>query len=153
MADRIWYQTPARRDTLRTFLSSFLHNRKWEIVFPENFLAGFMFWTIKTNFLKQMGTECGPNIATNQDEVRHSRHCVQQTWKRIVWPMSWALTAIGRCNCVTNLLASDLISMTLFISAKSGARGKAATKIVTNPNWIPVHTKNLLDEKCPILTH
>ena len=49
-------------------------------------------------------------------------------------PILAALAAMGRLSCVTNLLASPLISITLFNSAKAGANGKAATKIVTNPN-------------------
>ena len=49
-------------------------------------------------------------------------------------PISCDRVAVGRCSCVTNLLASERISMTLFSKANTGARGKAATKIVTKPN-------------------
>ena len=48
-------------------------------------------------------------------------------------PISCALLATGLLHWVTNLYASSRISMTLLIRAQSGARGKAATKIVTNP--------------------
>ena len=51
-------------------------------------------------------------------------------------PMVALRAAMGRRSCVVNLSASVRISSTLFISAKSGASGKAATKIVTKPNWI-----------------
>lgn len=51
-------------------------------------------------------------------------------------PMSLALTATGRRSSVTNFLASRRISMMLFSSANSGARGKEATNKVTKPNWM-----------------
>ena len=44
--------------------------------------------------------------------------------------------AMGRRNCVVNLSASVRISRMLLMKAKRGAIGKAATKMVTNPNWI-----------------
>lgn len=53
-------------------------------------------------------------------------------------PISFALAARGLLNSVTNFLASSRISMTLFKRAKSGAKGKAATKTVTMANWITV---------------
>lgn len=51
-------------------------------------------------------------------------------------PMSLALTATGLRSSVTNFLASRRISMMLFSSANSGARGKDATNKVTKPNWM-----------------
>lgn len=51
-------------------------------------------------------------------------------------PMSLALTATGLRSSVTNFLASSRISMMLFSSANSGARGKEATNKVTKPNWM-----------------
>lgn len=51
-------------------------------------------------------------------------------------PMVALREAIGRLSCVVNLSASVRISSMLFIKAKRGASGKAATKIVTKPNWI-----------------
>lgn len=50
--------------------------------------------------------------------------------------MSLALTATGLRSSVTNFLASRRISMMLFSSANSGARGKDATNKVTKPNWM-----------------
>ena len=50
-------------------------------------------------------------------------------------PMSWALSATTRLVSQTNFWASKRISTQLFRRAKSGARGKAATKIVMKPNW------------------
>ena len=49
-------------------------------------------------------------------------------------PMVWVRAAIGRRSWVTNLLASIRISMMLLMRANRGARGKAATNIVTKPN-------------------
>lgn len=49
-------------------------------------------------------------------------------------PISLAWEGRGRRHWVTNLYASKRISMTLFSSAKRGARGKAATKMVVKPN-------------------
>lgn len=60
--------------------------------------------------------------------------------------MSLALAAIGLRSSITNFLASRRISMILFSRAKSGARGKEATKRVTIPNWMTKETderKNL----------
>ena len=50
--------------------------------------------------------------------------------------MSWALSATGRRNTLTNLKASNLISTILLSQANNGARGNAATKIVMKPNCI-----------------
>ena len=50
-------------------------------------------------------------------------------------PMSWALSAIGRLTSHTNLSESIRISKMLLASAKNGAKGNAATKIVMKPNW------------------
>lgn len=50
--------------------------------------------------------------------------------------MFLALAATGLRNSLTNFLASKRISMILLRRAKSGARGKEATKRVTIPNWI-----------------
>lgn len=57
-------------------------------------------------------------------------------------PISLALAAIGLRNSVTNFLASRRISMMLFSRAKSGARGKEATKRVTIPNWMTERDKS-----------
>ncbi|KAH3736773.1 hypothetical protein DPMN_043346 [Dreissena polymorpha] len=51
-------------------------------------------------------------------------------------PISCDRRARGRFHCVTNLYASRRISMMLLSRAKNGARGKAATNMVTNPYWI-----------------
>lgn len=48
--------------------------------------------------------------------------------------MSVARAGRGLLHWVTNLYASNLISMILFNKAKRGARGKAATKMVVKPN-------------------
>ena len=58
--------------------------------------------------------------------------------------MSLALTATGLRSSVTNFLASRRISMMLFSSANSGARGKDATNKVTKPNWITARTAGQL---------
>ena len=50
-------------------------------------------------------------------------------------PMSCALSATARLFSEMYLLASSLISTQLLSNAKSGAMGKAATKMVTKPNW------------------
>lgn len=50
--------------------------------------------------------------------------------------MSLVLTASGRLSSVTNFFASSRTSMTLLRRANTGARGKEATKRVTNPNWM-----------------
>lgn len=50
-------------------------------------------------------------------------------------PMFWARSATGRRYSHANLWASRRISTQLLRSAKSGARGNAATKMVMNPNW------------------
>ena len=52
-------------------------------------------------------------------------------------PMSCALCATGRRKSHTILSESMRISKMLLARAKNGARGKAATKIVTKPNWMP----------------
>lgn len=49
-------------------------------------------------------------------------------------PISLALDAKGLLHWVTNLYASSRISIILLSKARSGASGKAATKIVVNPN-------------------
>lgn len=59
----------------------------------------------------------------------------------ITIPISCALTASGRRSSVTNFLASNRISITLFKRAKSGARGKEATKSDTKPNWMTADRK------------
>ena len=51
-------------------------------------------------------------------------------------PMSCALCATGRRKSHTILSESMRISKMLLARAKNGARGKAATKIVTKPNWM-----------------
>lgn len=48
-------------------------------------------------------------------------------------PISVTRCPTGLLYIVNNFLASNLISKTLFNSAKNGANGNAATKIVTNP--------------------
>lgn len=62
--------------------------------------------------------------------------------------MSLALTATGLRSSVTNFLASRRISMMLFSSANSGARGKDATNKVTKPNWITVRRAGQLARCC-----
>ena len=56
-------------------------------------------------------------------------------------PIVLTLCATGRLKSVNIFFASNLISMMLFIKANNGAKGKAATKIVTNPNC---KTKNII---------
>jgi len=56
-------------------------------------------------------------------------------------PMSWARSATGRCSTLTNLKASNLISIMLLSQANNGASGKAATKIVMKPNCITENTE------------
>lgn len=56
--------------------------------------------------------------------------------------MSFALAATGLRSSITYFLASRRISMMLFRRAKSGARGKEATKSVTMPNWITEETND-----------
>lgn len=51
-------------------------------------------------------------------------------------PISFSLTVSGLLSSVTNFFASRRTSMMLFRRAKTGARGKEATKSVTKPNWI-----------------
>ena len=51
-------------------------------------------------------------------------------------PIVWARSATGRRKFTTKLMASILSSKALLIKANKGARGKAATNIVTNPYWI-----------------
>lgn len=69
-------------------------------------------------------------------------------WSSGHLPMSLALAAIGLRSSITNFLASRRISMMLFRRAKSGARGKEATKRVTIPNWMTKDTdEKLLDER------
>lgn len=63
-------------------------------------------------------------------------------WDGGYLPMSLALAAIGLRNSVTNFLASRRISIMLFSRAKSGARGKEATKRVTIPNWMTKRGKS-----------
>lgn len=48
-------------------------------------------------------------------------------------PISLTRCPTGLLYMVSNFFASNLISKILFNSAKNGARGNAATKIVTNP--------------------
>lgn len=48
-------------------------------------------------------------------------------------PISLTRCPTGLLYMVSNFFASNLISKTLFNSAKNGAKGNAATKIVTNP--------------------
>ena len=50
-------------------------------------------------------------------------------------PIFSALSATALRVSQTNFWASSRISTQLLRRAKSGARGKAATKIVMNPNW------------------
>lgn len=56
-------------------------------------------------------------------------------------PRSCALSAIGRLVSQMSLFESIRISKMLFASAKNGARGNAATKIVMNPNCITSNEK------------
>lgn len=53
-------------------------------------------------------------------------------------PMSWAFSGVMRRNWVMNFQASTRISNMLLIRARTGARGKEATKSVTKPNWMTV---------------
>ena len=64
-------------------------------------------------------------------------------------PISGIRSARGRLSCVINLVASNLISNTLLINANNGPRGKAATKIVRNPNWSTAKIYSVI--KCNIL--
>lgn len=48
-------------------------------------------------------------------------------------PISLTRCPTGLLYMVNNFFASNLISKTLFNNAKNGAKGNAATKIVTNP--------------------
>lgn len=50
--------------------------------------------------------------------------------------MSLVFFGTSRRSKVTILMASSRISMMLLMSAKSGASGKAATKMVVKLNWI-----------------
>ena len=59
-------------------------------------------------------------------------------------PMSCALSAIGRRTSLMNLSESIRISKMLFAKAKNGARGKAATKIVMNPNCMTAKKRILI---------
>lgn len=61
-------------------------------------------------------------------------------------PMSWARSAIGRLTSHTNLSESIRISKMLLASAKKGAKGNAATKIVMKPNWRTLGVK----KKCEL---
>ena len=63
-------------------------------------------------------------------------------------PMSWARCATGRRRSFTILSESMRISKMLLASAKKGAKGKAATKIVMKPNWITVDWKFLALLNC-----
>lgn len=54
-------------------------------------------------------------------------------------PMSSARSATGLRVSHTNLCASKRISIQLLSRAKSGARGKAHTKMVMKPNWRTAH--------------
>lgn len=49
-------------------------------------------------------------------------------------PISFDCAALGLLITVTNLFASDRISIMLLSNANKGANGKAATKSVTKPN-------------------
>ena len=51
-------------------------------------------------------------------------------------PKSCARSAIGLRVSHISLFESIRISKILFASAKNGAKGKAATKMVMKPNWI-----------------
>ena len=67
-------------------------------------------------------------------------------------PMSWARSAIGRLTSHTNLSESMRISKMLLASAKNGAKGNAATKIVMKPNWRTLGVKQNANEQKCILT-
>lgn len=58
-------------------------------------------------------------------------------------PISFALTEFGLLSSVTNFLASSRTSMTLLSRAKTGARGKEATKRVTKPNCMTGREKSI----------
>ena len=60
-------------------------------------------------------------------------------------PIPWARSAIGRRKFTAKLIASIRSSRMLLMSANKGASGKAATNIVTKPNWI---TKKYLKNQC-----
>ena len=51
-------------------------------------------------------------------------------------PIPSARSATGLRKFTKKLIASIRSSTTLLMSAKNGASGKAATNIVTKPNWI-----------------
>ncbi|CAG5104404.1 Protein of unknown function [Cotesia congregata] len=64
-------------------------------------------------------------------------------------PISLTRCPTGLLYIVSNFFASNLISKILFINAKNGARGNAATNIVINPYckteniqgtnfWVPI---------------
>ena len=57
--------------------------------------------------------------------------------------MLLALSATARLTWQTYLLASTLISSQLLRRAKSGARGKAHTKMVMKPNCSTEYTEKL----------
>ena len=59
-------------------------------------------------------------------------------------PIFSALSATALLVSQTNFWASSLISTQLFRRAKSGASGKAATKIVINPNWRTEKKNNIM---------
>ena len=59
-------------------------------------------------------------------------------------PIFSALSATALLVSQTNFWASSLISTQLFRRAKSGARGKAATNIVINPNWRTEKNNNFM---------
>lgn len=62
-------------------------------------------------------------------------------------PMSWAFSGTLRRNWVVIFQASTRISNRLFNRARTGARGKDATKRVTKPNWITVrNNRHYLDQ-------
>lgn len=72
-------------------------------------------------------------------EILHILFLKGENW---VLPMSVARAGRGLLHWVTNLYASNLISIILFNKAKRGARGKAATKMVVKPNCKTVRQKH-----------
>ena len=62
--------------------------------------------------------------------------CVMNCMMGNQMPMSWARSTTGRRYSITNFWASRRISIQLLMSAKRGARGHAATKMVMKPNWM-----------------
>ena len=62
-------------------------------------------------------------------------------------PMSCARCATGRRRSHTILSESMRISKTLLASAKNGAKGNAATKIVMKPNWRTLGVKENANEQ------